>query len=253
MSAPFHLGVILPNYDEGASADAVRLVAEAAEELGFDSVWTTEHLLVGADAPERFHTTLDSLTCLAWLAGLTERVALGTSIVVLPLHHPVHVAKRAATIQQLSGNRLKLGIGIGWYEPEFRFLGVPFEGRGRYADEAVRLMRVLWAGEREFHGELWSFEDAVFGPLPAKPPELWVGGGSVQRALRHGAVWHPNAGPDEIRHVKERHPELRIVPRVPADADLAELKDAGCDGAVLGFAGDAESVAAKMADVARER
>ena len=94
MSEGFELGVILPNFGVDASPDAVRRVAEAAEELGYDSVWTTEHLLVGPEAVQRFGNVLDSLTCLAWLAGLTERVALGASIVLAPLHHPVHLAKR---------------------------------------------------------------------------------------------------------------------------------------------------------------
>src|SRR4051812_694079 len=86
VSSEFELGVILPNYGAGSSPAAVRRVAEAAEELGYDSVWTTEHLLVGPDAVERFGSVIDSLTTLAWLAGLTERVALGSSIVLAPLH-----------------------------------------------------------------------------------------------------------------------------------------------------------------------
>jgi alkanesulfonate monooxygenase SsuD/methylene tetrahydromethanopterin reductase-like flavin-dependent oxidoreductase (luciferase family) len=249
----FELGVILPNYGPDASPAAVRRVAEAAEELGYASIWTTEHLLVGPEAVERFGNVIDSLTCLAWLAGLTERVALGSSIVLAPLHHPVHLAKRAAALQDLSGNRLKLGLGIGWHRDEFDFLGIPFDGRGRRADESIRLMRALWAGEREFHGELWSFENATFGPLPERPPELWIGGSSLRRVLEHDAVWHPSGGLslDAVRRARKEHPGLWIVPRITATADLDELREAGATGAVLSFAGDADAIVAAMGRVPR--
>jgi probable F420-dependent oxidoreductase len=248
----FELGVILPNYGPGASPHAVRRVAEAAEELGYDSVWTTEHLLVGPEAVERFGNVLDSLTCLSWLAALTERVGLGTSIVIAPLQHPVHLAKRAATLQILSGHRLKLGLGIGWHKDEFDYLGIPFEGRGRLTDESIRLMRALWAGERDFRGELWSFENATFGPLPEPAPELWIGGSSLRRVIEHGAVWHPTGSSlDAIRRARELHPDLHIVPRISASADVDELRAAGASGAILSFGGDADAIVADMRRLAR--
>ncbi len=160
-----HLGVILPNFGAGSSPAAIRRVAEVAEELGFDSVWATEHIIVGPEAADPYGRVYAPLVTLGWIAGFTGRIALGTSIVLAPLHHPIHLAKEAATLQELSGGRLLLGLGMGWHEDEFRFLGVPFRGRGRRGDESIRLMRALWSGEREFHGENWSFEDATFGPL----------------------------------------------------------------------------------------
>jgi probable F420-dependent oxidoreductase len=171
-----HLGLILPNYGEGSAPAGIRRTAEAAEELGFDSVWATEHVLVGPEAADPYGRVYAPLPTLAWLAALTERIALGTSIVVLPLHHPIHLAKEAATLQELSRGRVLLGLGMGWHEDEFRFLGVEFRGRGRRADEALRLMRALWRGERSFAGRWWSFEDATFAPLPEPEPELWFGG-----------------------------------------------------------------------------
>ena len=87
-----------------------------------------------------------------------------------PLHHPIHLAKEVATLQELSGGRATLGVGVGWHRDEFDFMGVPFEGRGRRADEALRVVRALWTGERDFEGRFWSFSDATFAPLPSPQP-----------------------------------------------------------------------------------
>jgi alkanesulfonate monooxygenase SsuD/methylene tetrahydromethanopterin reductase-like flavin-dependent oxidoreductase (luciferase family) len=138
-----HLGVILPNYGEGSTPSGIRRTAEAAEELGFDSVWATEHIIVGPEGVDPYGRVYDPLVTLGWIAGVTERVGLGTSIVLVPLHHPIHLAKEAATLQELSGGRLRLGVGMGWHEDEFRFMGADFRGRGRRANEALRLMRAL--------------------------------------------------------------------------------------------------------------
>lgn len=231
-----HLGLILPNYGEGSTPAGIRRTAEAGEELGFDSVWATEHVLVGPEAADPYGRVYAPLPTLAWLAGLTQRIALGTLIVVLPLHHPIHLAKEVATLQELSRGRVLLGLGMGWHEDEFRFLGVEPRGRGRRADEALRLMRALWRGERSFHGHHWSFDDATFAPLPEPEPELWFGGSSeraVRRALEHGGVWHPSRGSDadRVRRVKQRHPGLRIVPRTRTQL-VDPLLAAGADGAV---------------------
>jgi probable F420-dependent oxidoreductase len=238
-----HLGVILPNFGEGSSPDEIRRVAEAAEELGFDSVWATEHFIVGPDAADPYGRGYDTFVTLGWIAGWTMRVALGTSIALVPLRNPIHLAKEAATLQEVSGGRLRLGVGMGWYEPEFRMMDVPFRGRGRRGNEAIELMKALWQGETSFRGAHWSFEDAVFTPLPRPLPEIWVGGSSaraVRRALELGDVWHPSRGsdPDHVRSVKERHPDLRIVPRTRTELVDAHL-DAGAEGVVVTLADEA--------------
>jgi probable F420-dependent oxidoreductase len=238
-----HLGVILPNYGARSSPDGIRRVALTAEELGFDSVWATEHVIVGPDAVDSYGRVYAPLPTLAWLAGLTERIALGTSIVLVPLHHPIHLAKEVATLQELSGGRLRLGVGMGWHRDEYEFMGIEFAGRGRRGDEAIRLMRALWAGERDFEGRWWSFEDATSEPLPEPAPELWVGGSS-ERALRRarelGDVWHPSRGSDpvHVRRVKERYPELRTIPRTSPERVDAML-EAGAEGAVVSFPDEA--------------
>jgi probable F420-dependent oxidoreductase len=238
-----HLGVILPNYGDDSSPAGIRRVAEAAEELGFDSVWTTEHVIVGPEGVDPYGRVYDPLVTLGWIAGFTERVGLGTSIVLVPLHNPIHLAKEAATLQELSGGRLRLGVGLGWHEDEFRFMGVPFAGRGRRTDESLRVVQALWAGDRSFQGEHWSFEDATFAPLPDPPPELWVGGSSdraIRRARELGDVWHPSrrSDPEHVRRVKDEHPELRVVPRTRPELVDAFLQ-AGAEGAVVTVDGEA--------------
>jgi probable F420-dependent oxidoreductase len=232
-----HLGLILPNFGKGSTPKEIRRVAEAAEELGFDSVWATEHIIVGPEAVDPYGRVYDPLVVLAWVAGFTQRIGLGTSVVLVPLHHPIRLAKEVATLQELSGGRVRLGVGMRWHKDEFRFMWYEFAGRGPRADEALRLMRALWGGERAFRGEHWSFEEATFAPLPERQPELWIGGGSeraIRRARELGDVWHPSrtVGPDAVRRVKERYPRLRVVPRTRADQVDAFL-DPGAGGAVL--------------------
>ena len=136
-------------------------------------------------------------------------------------------------------------------------MGLGFGDRGRRADEALRLVRALWSGERAFRGNYWSFEEATFAPLPSSSPEIWVGGGSdrvVRRARELGDVWHPSrgVGADRVREVKERFPELRVIPRLTgASADevaaqTEEFRAAGCDGVVASFGTEPERAVVSM-------
>jgi alkanesulfonate monooxygenase SsuD/methylene tetrahydromethanopterin reductase-like flavin-dependent oxidoreductase (luciferase family) len=117
------------------------------------------------------------------------------------------------------------------------------KNRGRRADEAIRLMRALWNGERDFEGEFWSFHDATSEPYPSPQPEIWVGGSSeraIRRALELGDAWHPSRGSDaeHVRRVKAQHPELRVIPRIAAE-HLAAMLEAGAEGAVVSFTDEA--------------
>jgi probable F420-dependent oxidoreductase len=245
-----HLGVILPNYGAGSNPAAIRRTAELAEELGYDSVWTTEHIIVGPEGVDPYGRVYDPLVTLGWIAGWTERIGLGTSIVLVPLHNPMHLAKQAATLAELRPGGVMLGVGMGWHTDEFEFMGVEFEGRGRRGDEALRVIRALWSGERDFEGEHWSFHDATSEPLPSPPPEIWVGGSSaaaIRRARKLGDAWHPSRGSnvDHVREVKERHPELRVVPRTSVE-NVEAMLEAGAEGAVVTFPDEAS-----MRDLAR--
>jgi probable F420-dependent oxidoreductase len=266
----FELGVVLPNFGEQTSGQSLARIAGAAEELGFDHVWVGESVLVpeGSDAH-----TLDPLACVAYLAGKLKRVKFGTSIVRVPLHHPVDLAKRTASLQELSGGRLLLGVGVGWHEPEFRLLGQSFEDRGRRMDEALRLLRALWAGERDFRGAYWSFEGVRLAPLPEPAPEIWVGGlsrRSIRRASELGHVWHPNSGDiDNLRMAKELWPEGRVVPRAglrfePGESPslagppeeiarrIEAYRAAGAAGLVITFGTEPEGTVAAMERFKRE-
>jgi probable F420-dependent oxidoreductase len=238
-----HFGVILPNFGTGSSPERIRRVAEAAEELGFDSAWATEHIIVGPEAVDPFGRVYDPLVTLGWIAGWTERIGLGTSIVLVPLHNPMHLAKEVATLQELSRGRFTLGVGMGWHKDEFEFMGVALKGRGRRADEAIRLMRAVWSGERDFEGRWWSFHEATSEPHPSPQPQIWVGGSSdsaIRRARDLGDAWHPSRGSDadHVRRVREQHPELRVIPRTSPE-QVEPMLEAGAEGAVVSFADEA--------------
>jgi probable F420-dependent oxidoreductase len=191
------IGICLPNYGPATSAAAIRQVATAAEAAGYDSVWATDHILVPEKHAATFGQVIEVLVTLGYLAAVTDRLSLGTSILVLPQRDPILVAKQAAAVDQLSGGRLILGVGAGWMAGEFDNLGVDFRRRGRMMDEWIRLMRALWTEpEPAFEGEWFRFAGTVFEPKPlqAGGPPLWIGGNSdaaMRRAATLGDGWHP--------------------------------------------------------------
>src|SRR5437868_7818845 len=132
-------GVAVPNYRKLASPENLITISKRCEELGFDSLWVTDHVVVPAPYREMFGSTVfDPLSVLAFLAAHTERVELGPAVLVIPYRHPVVVAKQLATIDNLSGGRLILGTGCGWAREEFDVLGVPYDERGPITDEYMR-------------------------------------------------------------------------------------------------------------------
>lgn len=141
-------GVCLPNFPFGVrpSRDAIVEVAQELDRLGYDSAWVSDHVLVPRDKP-RYGHLYEVLSTIAYLGGLTEKIQLGTSILVLPYRNAIVVAKQAATIDALIGGRLILGVGAGWIEDEFRYLGADFHRRGRLLDEGIKVMKALWTEE----------------------------------------------------------------------------------------------------------
>ena len=173
-------------------------IAQQAEALGYDSIWTTD-VIVQTKSPEdeRFWYALEALTLAAYLAALTTRVQLGISVLVLPQRSPVIVAKEVTTLDRLSGGRMVLGVGAGYHETQFRWLGADFARRGQRLDEYILAMRELWtASEPRFEGQYVAFSDVVFSPRPVQPqgPPIVIGGSSpaaLRRAARLADGWHP--------------------------------------------------------------
>src|SRR5213082_2707098 len=139
------LGIHLPHAGSQATPDLIREHARRAEALGFSDVWVSEHIIVPRKQFPRSPLFYDPVLTLTWVAAVTERVRLGTSVIVLPMRHPLPLAKELATLHNLSGGRLILGVGVGWLEPEFAALGVPFNERGRRMDEGIAMMRNLYS------------------------------------------------------------------------------------------------------------
>lgn len=196
-------GVGLPNYGKGKTFDDIKRVALRAEELGYDSVWTTDHIIVPQTDIEPYGNIMESLIVLAMVAPITTRVKLGTSILVLPQRNPILAAKQIATIDAASGGRMIVGLGVGWNATEYANLDANFKNRGKRLDEAIQLLRTLWSNEDAmFHGKYTNLDHAVFAPLPAqKPIPIWIGGNGEsawQRAAKLGDGWHATGAPPEV-------------------------------------------------------
>jgi probable F420-dependent oxidoreductase len=184
------VGLALPHYDTSYSGrpvswDSVRHAATAAEDSGFDSVWVSDHLFLDWSkygGSEEFQGALECMTTLAGLAGATERVRLGSLTLCNDLRNPGLVAKMAGTLDLLSGGRLDLGVGAGWYEPEYRATGIDFDSPGtriRRLGEAVEIMARLLEGEEvTFKGDHYTMDGAICRPLPRQQPRppIWIGG-----------------------------------------------------------------------------
>jgi probable F420-dependent oxidoreductase len=176
-------------------------VAKAAEDLGFDSVWTGEHMCLPSPrvAPSPAEPTdplLDPMPALTWAGAHTSTILLGTGILLLPQRNPVALAKEVASVDVLTGGRFLLGIGVGYLEPEFRAVGVPMEHRGRRADEYLAAMQALWGMDAPaFQGEFVSFEGVDAHPRPTRRegPPVIMGGDSPaahRRAVRTADEWY---------------------------------------------------------------
>jgi probable F420-dependent oxidoreductase len=192
--------------DPGATAAFVRLV----EELGCESVWAVEHVVIPAtyESPypygaggrmplEPLDDVPDPLEWLTFAAAHSSRLLLGTAMLILPEHNPVILAKRLCTLDQLSGGRLLAGVGVGWLREEYHAVGVPFADRGRRADEYLAALRELWTHEpATFDGRYVSFTEVYSRPRPVRPGgvPLVIGGHSpaaVRRAARYGDGLYP--------------------------------------------------------------
>ncbi|MBI2203276.1 MAG: TIGR03619 family F420-dependent LLM class oxidoreductase [Candidatus Rokubacteria bacterium] len=205
------LGICLPHYGRPIEVDRMLGVAQHAEEAGLDSIWVTDHVIVPRDVDVIYREhMLDPLAVLPWLTAVTSRIALGTSVVILPYRSPIPVAKLLASVDVLSGGRLIVGAAIGWMEGEFAALGVPFKERVSRSEEALELFRALWTNERpEIETARHTLSGLQVSPMPLQKPRppIWIGGtseGALRRVARFGDGWHATAStPETFRQSKQ--------------------------------------------------
>ena len=267
------LAVNLINFGPSATPATLESWVDLAEGLGFHGLMTSDHVTVTEDVHERYPAPFyEPLSTLGWLAARTRRVAIGTTVSILPYRSPLETARAFANVDQLSGGRVILGVGIGWAEQEFAALGVPFRRRGRITDDYLTAILALWGSDVASHeGEFVSFRNVHSAPRPLQTPRppVWVGGNSeaaMRRALRFATAWHPlRLRPHELGEtlrpmlrtlaVEASQPVPEICPRIrlrvterPAPdetrlagegsleqirADLEELESEGCTWVLL--------------------
>jgi probable F420-dependent oxidoreductase len=238
------IGIQLRNGGRTTSASSISTLAARAEELGFDSVWVSDHIAIpaqiesvypvwpGVFRPEDTQNYWEALTVLAFVAGMTKRVELGTSVIVLPQRPPLLIAKQWATLDALSGGRAILGVGAGWMRDEFDVLGFgeKFDKRGVATDEAIKILRSAWTtdGPIEAHGAAYDFDPVLMWPKPARPGGLpiWIGGHgrrSIRRAAELGDGWQPMyVSVDELNgHAAYLREQLTRYGRRPEDVTLS--------------------------------
>jgi probable F420-dependent oxidoreductase len=204
-------GIAIRNMGPQSNRTTIRACARIAEQAGFDALFLSDHLCIPPDQTEgsggRY---LDVLATLAFIAGATEQIRLGISVLVVPYRPAVLTAKQVATIQELSGERMILGIGVGWMKPEFDALGVEFRRRGAITNETLNVIYHLFGADvpGAYNGKLVKFPSFVFLPRP-KRPTIWIGGNgpaAMTRAVKFGDGWHPMLPATELKaKVEELH------------------------------------------------
>jgi len=208
---PTTFGTSMPSRGDMASPENLRTLAQRAESLGFDSVWVSDHIILprkvdsfypyAADGVATFRPDedyYDPLATLNFLAGCTQKIRLGTHVLILPYRNPVLTAKMLSTLDVLSGGRVILGAGVGWMEEEFQALGLDtYAQRGAVTDEYIQLFKELWTKDNpEFHGEHYQLSESGFQPKPVQKPHppIWIGGHTnpaIRRAAKYGDGWMP--------------------------------------------------------------
>lgn len=197
-----HLGVNVPNFGPGTDPGLLRDWARVVEGLGYDLLMLSDHVAITPDVAVRYpEPFFEPFTALSWLAGVTGRIRLGTTVLIVPYRHPLLIARMAGNLQHLSGGRLVLGVGVGWARQEFDALDVPYARRGRITDEHLAAVRDAWAEQ---------------AGLPHVP--LWVGGHSaaaLRRVVRFGDAWHPLRLPlEQMREILAEHELPGFAPRL---------------------------------------
>ena len=254
-------GIKLHHSGPGASPEYMRRWTQFAETLGFHLIMTADHVALTPDVlvdyPAPYY---EPFTNMAWLAAQTQRIELGTTVIVVPYRHPLHLAQLTANVDQLSGGRLIFGVGVGWAKGEFEALGVPFHQRGAMTDDYLSAVKALWTNEvASYEGPFVSFRDVRLDPRPLRTPHppIWVGGQSapaIRRTARFGDGWHPiGVRADWLRDTalprlkqlseSEGRPVPKLCPRIwcrLTDSPLREDQRVAGEGTLDQIRGDLE-------------
>ena len=178
------VGVNLINFGPGTSPQSLKRWVQLSENLGYHLMMTSDHIGITPDVQARYPAPFyEPLTTLGWMAGITEKMEVGTTVIIAPYRNVLELARACANVDQLSGGRFILGVGIGWAQQEFQALGVPFKNRGAITNEVLEAIALLWTQDvATYEGRFVSFQDVNTGPRPARSPKppIWVGGASDQ-------------------------------------------------------------------------
>lgn len=233
------VGFSLPNIGPAATTSAVVQVAKRAEALGYDSLWVVERLLLPlkpqtpypatADGswPEVYKLSLDPLETLTFAAAHTSRIALGTSVLDIPYYNPVMLARRLTTLDVLSGGRVRVGFGVGYFKDEFDAVGASLRDRGKRADEFLRVLKTIWTTDPvEFHGDFYHIPRSFIGPKPVQKPHppIYLAAfapPALKRAATMANGWNPVAIP--VEGMAQMMTQLREIAKA-AGRNPAELE-----------------------------
>jgi probable F420-dependent oxidoreductase len=265
------LGIFLPNVGSWAGPDALSRVASRAEEIGLDSVWTTERLLVAVHPtapypagdgtiPDVYKTDLDPLDSLTFVAARTSRIGLGTSVLNLPWYNPALLARRLSTIDVLSNGRLRVGFGIGWSTDEYQAVGSDWHTRGKRSTEALEALKTIWTTDPvEFKGEFFTIPRSTIGPKPVQKPHppIYMAAytpSALERVARYSDGWHP-AGipPAAVGQMFEGiKAQAKEAGRDPSELELVMRGNVEVTDELLGddrgpFTGTTEQISADIA------
>lgn len=269
-----HLGFCIPQMGKAVSPGAVRAVATRAEDVGYRTVWGLERILrplepqtpyarfPGGRFPDVYGTVYDPIGTLVWAAAFTKRVRLGISVMVLPLHAPIHAARRVATLDVLSGGRVVLGVGTGWSKDEYDAAGVAFERRAARMEEYLCALRALWGPDPvEFAGTFYSVPRSEVGPKPLQDP-LPIAFATFnplgfRMLARHCQGWNPQRlVPSQIREQGDRlRAAIRAEGRDPSVFEIAyrvnmPIQPGPVNGERMPFSGPIESFREDLAALA---
>ncbi len=210
------IGVNLINFGPGAEPAALARWARVVEDLGYHLLMTSDHIAITPDVAARYPAPFyEPFSMLGWLAGVTSRVELGTTVIIVPYRHPLETSRATAVVDQLCGGRFILGVGVGWAKQEFEAIGVPFEKRGAMTNDYLQAIKACWTQDiASYEGRFVSFRDIHTAPRPV-----------LRRAVLYGEAWHPirsrvdwlrDSGLPRLREIakSEGRPVPMLCPRI---------------------------------------